>query len=177
MQPKCLLPGAPARRPNHRGQSRAPSFFPRNTQVVFSGQRNPSPRTFQNNSQTLGCGRCSSSKTCPISSRAQTARFEITSSGLAIRSESSPKYMPLKAGQCAKIEPSTGKDADLMAYEPTTTDVEFKALRGALSTLRSKLPRKQRACFGASQPRSSSRATSRYRGLLVRLEKAVQKGP
>jgi hypothetical protein len=85
--------------------------------------------------------------------------------------------MPFKAGQCAKMKASTGKEADHMAYEKTTTDLEYKALRAALSTLRSKLPRKHRACFGASQPRSSSRATSRYRGLLARLEKALQKGP
>ena len=174
MQPKCLLPGAPARRPNRRGQSGDPSFFPRNTQVVFSGQRNPSPKTFQNNSQTLGCGRCSSSKTCPISSRAQTARFEITSSGLAIRSESSPEYMPLKVHRSANMEASTGKEADPMAYEPTT-DREFKALRAALSTLRSKLPKKERACFGASKPGSSPRKRSRYSGLAARLEKALKK--
>ena len=174
MQPKCLLPGAPARRPNRRGQSGDPSFFPRNTQVVFSGQRNPSPKTFQNNSQTLGCGRCSSSKTCPSSSRAQTARFEITSSGLAIRSESSPEYMPLKVHRSANMEASTGKEADPMAYEPTT-DREFKALRAALSTLRSKLPKKERACFGASKPGSSPRKRSRYSGLAARLEKALKK--
>jgi hypothetical protein len=64
-----------------------------------------------------------------------------------------------------------------MAYEPTTTDLEYKALRAALSTLRSRLPKKQRACFGASKPRSTSRTASRYRGLLARLEKALQKGP
>jgi hypothetical protein len=63
-----------------------------------------------------------------------------------------------------------------MAYEPTT-DLEFKALRAALSTLRSKLPRKQQACFGASRRASSSRARSRYSGLLARLEKALKKAP
>jgi hypothetical protein len=84
--------------------------------------------------------------------------------------------MPLKAGQCAKLEPSLGKEADPMAYEPTT-DLEFKALRAALSTLRSKLPRKQRACFGASKPGQSPRKRSRYSGLAARLEKALKKGP
>lgn len=64
-----------------------------------------------------------------------------------------------------------------MAYEPTTTDLEFKALRAALSTLRSKLPRKQReACFGASKPGSTPRKRSRYSGLAARLEKALKKG-
>lgn len=63
-----------------------------------------------------------------------------------------------------------------MAYEPTTTDLEYKALRAALSFLRSKLPRKQRACFGKSKPASSSRTASRYLGLATRLEKALKKG-
>ena len=63
-----------------------------------------------------------------------------------------------------------------MAYQPTTTDVEFKALRGALSVLRSKLPRKERSCFGASKPGSSPRKRSRYSGLASRLEKALKKG-
>jgi len=85
--------------------------------------------------------------------------------------------MPLKAGRCATMGSSIGKEADHMVYEKTTTNLEFKAARAALSTLRSKLPKKQRACFGASQPRSSSRTTSRYRGLLTRLEKALKKGP
>jgi hypothetical protein len=64
-----------------------------------------------------------------------------------------------------------------MAYEPTTTDLEFKALRAALSTLRSRLPRNQRACFGASQTGQSPRKRSRYSGLAARLEKALGKGP
>jgi hypothetical protein len=86
-----------------------------------------------------------------------------------------PETMPLKAGQCAKIRASTGKEADPMAYEPTTTDFEFKALRAALSVLRSKLPRKQRACFGVSKPGSSPRKRARYSGLAARLEKALKK--
>lgn len=61
-----------------------------------------------------------------------------------------------------------------MAYQPTTTDLEFKALRAALSVLRSKLPRKQRAGFGASKPGSSSSSRSRYAGLTARLEKALK---
>ena len=86
--------------------------------------------------------------------------------------------MPFEAGQCAKINASTGKEADPMAYEPTTTDLEFKALRAALSTLRSKLPRKQReACFGVSKPGQSPKKRSRYSGLAARLEKALKKGP
>ena len=64
-----------------------------------------------------------------------------------------------------------------MAYEPTTTDLEFKAVRAALSTLRSKLPRKYRACFGATNRASSWRTASRYSGLATRLEKALKKGP
>ena len=64
-----------------------------------------------------------------------------------------------------------------MAYEPTTTDLEYKALRAALSVLRSKLPKKQRACFGASKPGSSPRKRSRYSGLLARMQKALQQGP
>ena len=64
-----------------------------------------------------------------------------------------------------------------MAYEPTTTDLEYKALRAALSTLRSKLPKKQRACFGASKPGVSSRKRSRYSGVLARMQKALQQGP
>jgi hypothetical protein len=83
--------------------------------------------------------------------------------------------MPFEAGQCAKINASTGKEADPMAYEPTTTDLEYKALRAALSTLRSKLPKKERACFGASKPGSSPRKRSRYSGLAARLEKALKK--
>jgi hypothetical protein len=63
-----------------------------------------------------------------------------------------------------------------MAYEPTTTDLEYKALRAALSTLRSKLPKKERACFNASKPGQSPRKRSRYPGLAARLEKAVKKG-
>jgi len=63
-----------------------------------------------------------------------------------------------------------------MAYEPSTTDLEYRALRAALSTLRSQLPRKQReACFGASQPGQSPRKRSRYSGLAARLEKAPKK--
>jgi hypothetical protein len=84
--------------------------------------------------------------------------------------------MPIKAGKCAKLEPLIGKEADPMAYEPTT-DLEFKALRAALSTLRSRLPKKERACFGASKPGSTPRKRSRYLGLAARLEKALQKGP
>ena len=83
--------------------------------------------------------------------------------------------MPLKAGQCAKIRAPIGKEADPMTYEPTTTDLEFKALRAALSTLRSKLPKKHRACFGASKPGSTPRKRSRYLGLAARLEKALKK--
>jgi hypothetical protein len=83
--------------------------------------------------------------------------------------------MPLKADQCAKLDPSIGKEADPMAYEPTT-DLEFKALRAALSTLRSRLPKKHRACFGASKPGSTPRKRSRYLGLAARLEKAMKKG-
>jgi hypothetical protein len=63
-----------------------------------------------------------------------------------------------------------------MAYEKTTTDLEFKATRAALSVLRSKLPRKHRACFGVSKRASSSRTASRYLGLTARLEKALKKG-
>jgi hypothetical protein len=83
--------------------------------------------------------------------------------------------MPLKAHQCAKISASTGKEADPMAYQPTTTDLEYKALRGALSVLRSKLPRKERACLGVSKPGSTPRKRSRYSGLATRLEKALKK--
>ena len=84
--------------------------------------------------------------------------------------------MPFEAGQCAKINASTGKEADPMAYEPTTTDLEYKALRAALSTLRSKLPKKERACFGVSKPGQSPKKRSRYSGLAARLEKALKKG-
>jgi hypothetical protein len=83
--------------------------------------------------------------------------------------------MPLKVHRSANMEASTGKEADPMAYEPTT-DLEFKALRAALSTLRSRLPKKERACFGASKPGSSPRKRSRYSGLAARLEKALKKG-
>jgi len=76
------------------------------------------------------------------------------------------KYMPLKADQCAKLDPSIGTEADPMAYEPTTSDLEYKALRAALSTLRSKLPKKG----------STPRKRSRYSGLAARLEKALKKG-
>jgi hypothetical protein len=62
-----------------------------------------------------------------------------------------------------------------MAYEPTT-DLEFKALRAALNTLRSKLPKKERACFGVSKSSSTPRKRSRYSGLAARLEKALTKG-
>ena len=62
-----------------------------------------------------------------------------------------------------------------MTYEPTT-DLEFKALRSALSVLRSKLPKKQRACFGASKPGQSPRKRSRYPGLAARLEKGEEGG-
>jgi hypothetical protein len=64
-----------------------------------------------------------------------------------------------------------------MAYLKTTTDLEFRATRAALSVLRSKLPRKQRVCFGAGQPGDSSRTRSRYSGLLARMQKALQQGP
>jgi uncharacterized protein (DUF2267 family) len=74
------------------------------------------------------------------------------------------------------MEFSTGKEADQMAYEPTTTDLEYRALRAALSTLRSRLPKKERACFGASKPGSSPRKRSRYSGLAARLERALKKG-
>ena len=84
--------------------------------------------------------------------------------------------MPLKATPSAKIEASTGKETAPMAYEPTTTDLEYKALRAALSVLRSRLPRKERACFGASKPGSTPRKRSRYSGLAARLEKALKKG-
>jgi hypothetical protein len=83
--------------------------------------------------------------------------------------------MPLNDTPSAKIEASTGKEADPMTYEPTTTDLEYKALRAALSTLRSRLPKKERACFGASKPGSSPRKRSRYSGLAARLEKALKK--
>ncbi len=73
------------------------------------------------------------------------------------------------------METSTGKEADHMAYQKTTTDLEFKATRAALSTLRSKLPKKERACFGASKPGTSPRKRSRYSGLAARLEKALKK--
>lgn len=62
-----------------------------------------------------------------------------------------------------------------MAYEPTT-DLEYKALRAALSVLRAKLPRKHRDCFGVSKPGHSPRKRSRYSGLAARLEKALKKG-
>jgi hypothetical protein len=84
--------------------------------------------------------------------------------------------MPLNDTPSAKIEASTGKEADHMAYEPTTTDLEYKALRAALSVLRSRLPRKERECFGASKPGSTPRKRSRYSGLAARLEKALKKG-
>jgi hypothetical protein len=84
--------------------------------------------------------------------------------------------MPFLASQCAKIEAPTCKEADPMTYEPTTTDLEYKALRAALSTLRSRLPRKERECFGASKPGSTPRKRSRYSGLAARLEKALKKG-
>jgi len=64
-----------------------------------------------------------------------------------------------------------------MAYQKTTTDLEFKAARAALSVLRSRLPRRERACLGASKPGVSSRKRSRHAGLLVRLQNALQKGP
>jgi hypothetical protein len=63
-----------------------------------------------------------------------------------------------------------------MTYEPTTTDLEYKALRAALSTLRSRLPRKHRGSLGASKPGSTPRKRSRYSGLAARLEKALKKG-
>jgi hypothetical protein len=63
-----------------------------------------------------------------------------------------------------------------MAYQPTTTDLEFKALRGALSVLRSKLPRKERSCFGVSKSGSMPRKRSRYSGLATRLERALKRG-
>lgn len=63
-----------------------------------------------------------------------------------------------------------------MAYEPTTNDLEYKALRAALSTLRSRLPKKERACFGTSKPGHSPRKRSRYSGVATRLEKALKKG-
>lgn len=62
-----------------------------------------------------------------------------------------------------------------MTYEPTT-DLEFKALRAALSTLRSRLPRNQRACFGATKRASSSKTQLRYSRLVERLEKALKTG-
>jgi len=62
-----------------------------------------------------------------------------------------------------------------MTYEPTT-DLEFKALRAALSTLRSRLPKKERACFGVSKPGQSPRKRSRYPGLAARLEKGEEGG-
>ena len=85
--------------------------------------------------------------------------------------------MPLRAGQCAKMNASAGKEADQMAYQKTTTDLEYKATQAALSVFRSRLPRKQRACFGASKPGSTPRKRSRYSGLAARLEKALGKGP
>jgi hypothetical protein len=63
-----------------------------------------------------------------------------------------------------------------MAYEPTTKDHELKATLAALSALRSRLPRKERECFGASKPGSTPRKRSRYSGLATRLEKALKKG-
>lgn len=63
-----------------------------------------------------------------------------------------------------------------MAYQPTTTNLEYKALRAALSTLRSKLPRKERACFGVSKPGSTPRKRSRYSGLAARVERALRRG-
>ena len=64
-----------------------------------------------------------------------------------------------------------------MAYQKTTTDLEYKATQAALSVFRSRLPRKQRACFGVSKPGSTPRKRSRYSGLAARLEKALGKGP
>ena len=84
--------------------------------------------------------------------------------------------MPLVATPSAKIEVPTGKEADPMAYEPTTTDLEYQALRAALSVLRSRLPKKERECFGASKPGSMPRKRSRYSGLAARLEKALKNG-
>jgi len=85
--------------------------------------------------------------------------------------------MPLNATASARLEASIGKTGGPMSYEPTTTDLEFKALRAALSTLRSKLPKKERACFGVSKPGSTPRQRSRYSGLAARLEKALKKSP
>lgn len=63
-----------------------------------------------------------------------------------------------------------------MAYQPTTTDLEYKALRAALGVLRSTLPSKERACCGVSKPGSFPRKLSRYSGFAARLEKALKKG-
>jgi hypothetical protein len=64
-----------------------------------------------------------------------------------------------------------------MAYEKTTTDLEYKAARAALSVLRKKLPRHERARISTRRPGASSRRKLGFIGLLTRLETALQQGP
>ena len=142
---------------------------------MFFGWRSQSPETSCDKQQTRGWCLFRDSKTFPFCF-APNLPTQIP----IARGRQSLKFgderTPLKAGRGAKMETSTGKEADPMAYQPTTTDVEFKALRGALSVLRSKLPRKERACLGVSKSGSTPRKRSRYSGLASRLEKALKKG-
>ena len=64
-----------------------------------------------------------------------------------------------------------------MAYEKTTTDLEFAATRAALSTIRKQLPKRERARLSTRRPSAPRRKRPGFVGLLARLEKALQKGP